>query len=426
MPLFPPAVVSQRIGSHPRPPFFRRACIATLVAGWIGLSASARAGWDNATLTDYKFQNQQHLSINTWTADGLSATNETGNLVTIPTRDILTVSSGEETARQMVPGGWKLLLRNGDVIYGVPAGTSGDNLIFDAPDVDDGLSVPISRIVVLVAPASDNSGANLRLPKAGDRDLLVFKAGADRLEGIFDSVNAQSIRFAAGSSDTPSSIDLARVQALVFGGAKPARKIPPLSVRLHFASSVLTVPVSGAKESFSWTLAQATIKDVAGKAHTFPVGRITRVDVLGGRVVFLTELDPDSEEQVNFLNSTWPYQIDKNALGQPLSVGRTTFDHGIGVHTQSTLVYTLDGSFDTLSIRVGLDDSAAPLGLAKASIVLDGKTLWHDDLLKPGELSPPLSLPIKDGKRLELHADSAGRLDVQGRVDWITPALVRN
>ena len=109
-------------------------------------------------------------------------------------------------------------------------------------------------------------------------------------------------------------------------------------------------------------------------------------------MVYLTELDPAKEEQISFLGTKWPAQADKNVMGAPLRVGGVTFAKGIGVHTQSTLIYELDGSFDTLALRVGLDDSAAPQGEARASIILYGKTLWQSQTLKPGELSPQLDL----------------------------------
>src|SRR5262249_52745389 len=118
-------------------------------------------------------------------------------------------------------------------------------------------------------------------------------------------------------------------------------------------------------------------------------------------------------------------QINKNVLGQPMTVNRTPYAKGIGVHTQSTLVYELDRSFDTLNLRVGLDDSAVPHGQAQASILLDGKILWQNKALKPGELSEELSPPIKNGKRLDLPADPASRFDIQGRVDWINVLLRR-
>jgi hypothetical protein len=153
--------------------------------------------------------------------------------------------------------------------------------------------------------------------------------------------------------------------------------------------------------------------------------RLVSVEIVGGRVVWLTELDPEQEEQVPFIGAAWPMQVNQNVLGQPLRVNRATFDRGIGVHTQDTLTYKLDGTFDTLSLRVGLDDSAAPNGQARASIVLDGKKIWEAQALKPGELSPELNLPIAGGKKLELHADPTTRLDVQGRVDWLNVALRR-
>jgi hypothetical protein len=212
----------------------------------------------------------------------------------------------------------------------------------------------------------------------------------------------------------------------VFGGIKPQRTVPPLSVRLTFdKGSMLTIPVDAAKKTFNWQIGTLTVKYNNDVEHAIHDDRLVSAEVIGGRVVWLTELDMENEEQVSFLGTHWPALLNKNVLGQPLRVAHSTFDRGIGVHTQSTLTYDLTGDFDTLSLRVGLDDSAVPNGEASASIVLDGKTLWEAKMLKPGELSPELSLPIKGGKKLEFHADPTTRLDVQGRVDWLNVALRR-
>ena len=313
-------------------------------------------------------------------------------------------------------------------LHGSPAGVKGNYLLFDVPDIDDNLAIPVKIIEAIVGPSA-SAAASAHFPDAGAQDLVLFKNSGDKLQGTFDGLDHQSLQFQADGADKDTSIDLSTVQAIIFGGAKPPRSIPPLSVRVSFASSVFTIPLQAQaprqRESFSWSLAQATLTDALGAPHAVPVSRINHMEVLGGRVVFLTEIDPDSEDQVSFIGSPWPFQINKNVVGQELRVGRNSFSHGIGVHTQSTLKYTLDGSFDTLTLRVGLDDSAEPLGAARASIVLDGKTLWHADALKPGELSSPITLPINGGRQLELHADPADHLDVQGRVDWIEPALLR-
>ncbi len=230
---------------------------------------------------------------------------------------------------------------------------------------------------------------------------------------------------ATEGADKNTEIPLANVASISFGGAVLPRTVPPLSIRLTFNSgSMFTIPAGGAS-SFTWSIDKITLTDPTGKPHTAPIDLVAGVEVLGGRLVYLTELDPAKEEQVSFLGTPWPAQRDKNVMGLPLRVGGLLFAKGIGVHTQSTLVYELDGSFDTLALRVGLDDSAAPQGEAHASIVLDGKILWQSDTLKPGAISPPLEIPIAGGKRLELHADPAGHLDVLGRLDWLDIALKR-
>jgi len=413
---------------------FRALAAALGVAALLGASSAAHAAWDNCTLVTADMHEQRHLSINTWTAsEGLSATDEKGNLVNFPSRNILSLASGEESSRQTVHTGWTLKLRNGDTLFGSPAGVKGNYLLFDAPDIDENLAIPIKMIDAIVAPAAGGASSPTsptRLPDAGAQDLVIFKNSGDKLQGTFDGLDAQSLQFQADGATKDTAIDLSTVQAIVFGGSRPPRTIPPLSVRISFASSTLTVPLAAQpprqRESFTWSLAQASLTDALGAAHALPVSRINHMEIVGGRIVFLTEIDPDSETQISFIGSPWPFQVNKNVIGQELRVGRNSFARGIGVHTQSTLTYTLDGSFDTFTVRVGLDDSAEPLGAARASIVLDGKILWHADALKPGELSSPITLPVKGGRQLELHADPANHLDVQGRVDWIEPALLRD
>jgi hypothetical protein len=351
-------------------------------------------------------------------------------LTTIPTRDILSLSSGRMPSADAVSRNWRLLLRNGDELFGQATGISGKSLLFKVTELGS-VAIPLKRVAMLSAPingpAAGSERAARKLPASADHDLVLFKDGGDRLEGLFVGLDESRLQLLTEGADNPTDLALSKVDAIVFGGIQPARTIPPLSVRLTFATSgsILTVPLDAPGGSFGWTLNQLTIKDPGGQTHSAQADRLTSLEVLGGRVVYLTELDPEKEEQISFLGTAWPYQVNRNVLGQPLRVGRTSYSRGLGVHTQSTLVYQLDGTFDTLSLRVGMDDSAAPNGEAHVYVLLDGKVLWDEKSLKPGALSKELSLPIQGGKRLELHADPASRLDVQGRVDWINVALCR-
>jgi hypothetical protein len=394
------------------------------------LTTAARADW---ALQDCNFKQEEHLVVNTWTpAEGLSITTQSGKLASFATRDVLTLTSGIKPVSDPASRGWRLTLQNGDVLYGDPMGLSGKSLLFKIPELGS-LAVPLKRVSTLSGPAygaAAAEGKHIRVPNLPDHDLLIFRETGDRLEGFVTGIGDTNIQLStdAGGATATTDIALSKIETIVFGGARPPRAVPPLSVRLSFYSgSVYTVPLEGQDSPFNWTLSKVTVKDAAGREHPTNSDRIVSAEVVGGRIVYLTELDCLSEEQASYLGAAWPAQFNKNVLGQPLRVARTTYARGIGVHTRSTLVYQLDGSFETLSLRVGLDDSAAPLGEARASIVLDGKTLWQngDQPLKPGEISGELALPIKGGKRLELHADPTDRLDVQGRVDWINVALRR-
>src|SRR5689334_19633094 len=97
------------------------------------LGVSARADW---TLKNPEFKELPHLIINTWSpAEGLSVTNQAGKLETIPTREVLELSSGKTPISDPASQAWRLTLRNGDVLYGDASGISGKSLKFKTRDL---------------------------------------------------------------------------------------------------------------------------------------------------------------------------------------------------------------------------------------------------------------------------------------------------
>ena len=251
--------------------------------------------------------------------------------------------------------------------------------------------------------------------------------------GFIISIDADKLQIATSISDSATTdIDLSRIDRLTFGGVTPARSIPPLSARIKFTSgSVLTIPLDAKKNSFVWTIGDIAFKDPAGRDRKTTIHAIASIDIVGGRVVYLTDLDPAKDEQSTLMGTRWPTQLNKNVMGDPLTVGGKPYPRGIGVHTKSSLTYDLDGSFDTLKFQVAMDDSAAPHGSANVAVLLDGKLLWEANNLKPGNAAIEVTVPIKGeggGKQLELRATPAlgnGKLDVLGRVNWLNVALLR-
>lgn len=396
------------------------------------LSTAAQAEWTLQTAAGGDAL--ANLTVNTWTsAEGLSATDKSGKLVRFQTRDLVSLAANRKVNPELRQSRWKLSLRNGDTLYGEPGGFSGQSFTFRVPEIG-ALHIPLKSVATLSNAKTETRAAG---SLAGVDKDVVRLANGDTQDGILANIEASRLQLAVEGVET--EIPLERVASIHFGGAAAPRGVPPLSLRLTFLTgTTFTLPVAplpppstpgqGAATgtgTFNWTLNKVVFQDPAATQHTVAPDSLVSIEVLGGRAVYLTELDPASEEQVSLLGTRWPMQTNRNVLGGPLRVARNEFARGIGVHTRSTLVYALDGTFETLSLQVGLDDSAAPHGEAVASILLDGKTLWKSEILKPGELSPILNLPISGGKRLELVAAPAARLDVLGRVNWLNPALRR-
>ena len=392
------------------------------VAGLMVLCCgTARAEW---TLLNGDFAEEKGLTVNTWTAaEGLSVTDNSGKLIKVDTRQVLSMTS-DKSKGEGSGSAWRMMMRNGDVLFGEPSGVSGQSLQFTMPEMGK-ILVPLKE-VVCVAKVAGNAG---KVEAATDKDVVRLNNG-DKVEGLIVNVDGAKVQIATGANnDVISDLNVDNVERVMFGGVSPARAMPVLSARISFVSgSVMTVPLAGKSAAFAWTINSVEIKDPGGKDRKASADTIASIDIVGGRVVFLTELDPAKDEQTSFMGTQWATQVNKNVLGEAMVVGKKTYSRGLGVHTKSDLVYELDGSFETLKLQVGMDDSAAPQGSADVAVVLDGKVLWESKGMKAGAASEELALPVAGGKRLELRANPAlggGKIDVLGRVDWLNVALIR-
>lgn len=436
--------------ASPRRSLFPHSIARMLAAAFLLSPALLRADW---TLTTGDFVSHPKVTVNEWTlaeqGGAFSYTDLDGKLNRLETRQVASLASDRAVTPRAAA--WTLLLRNGDNLLGDPLVLKGETLSFKTADAT--LDIPLKLVASLrsrAKPATSaptptrsatpssvrvNSGlgenaaspppAAVFVPPAppsaedkasSDKDILRFKSG-DLLQGLLVALGDGGVKMHSDLGDT--DVKLENIDRLVFAGVTPARTLPSLSARITFLSgSILTT------RNFKWTLADVTFTDPSGATRSCPSDRIASIQVLGGRIVWLTEIDPSKEEHATLLGTQWPLQINRNVTGGPLKVARQTFERGLGVHTRSVLTYDLDGSFTTLSLRAGLDDSAAPYGQAKLSILMDGKTLWQTTM-KAGQITEPLKLTITDGHRLELHAEPAETLDVLGRVDWLDAVLLR-
>ena len=100
-------------------------------------------------------------------------------------------------------------------------------------------------------------------------------------------------------------------------------------------------------------------------------------------------------------------KIDQSVTGQPLKIGRQTFEHGVGTHAVSVLYVQLNGGTRRFSATVGVDSSqVGKPGSVEFRVVADGKTLFKSGVMKPGDEGKAVDVDLTGVKTLLLFAGS--------------------
>ena len=107
-----------------------------------------------------------------------------------------------------------------------------------------------------------------------------------------------------------------------------------------------------------------------------------------------------------------------------LRFGGKTFRRAIGVHAYSRLVFPLDGQYAAFRTQYAVDER---LGRADMTVrvKLDDKVVHEKQNVRAGTLSPVITGDLAGAKTLTLEVDYGGGTDVQDRLVWLEPALLK-
>ncbi len=167
---------------------------------------------------------------------------------------------------------------------------------------------------------------------------------------------------------------------------------------------------------------------VSGVSWDIPLLSICEWRVLRGRSVFLSDLPPLETKHTPFLpgSRAWTLQRDRSVAGRPLRLGGREFPKGLGMHSRSTVTYSLAGKYRAFHAIVGLDDPTIGEGTAACAIEVDGRRVFEERALSRAK--GPQRIPIIDvvgAKRLTLSVDFGELGDSQDHVDWGEAVLLR-
>jgi hypothetical protein len=290
----------------------------------------------------------------------------------------------------------------------------------------DEIVVPLTSVSVVWLSSSNES------PQAGQlvrklqstrrrQDTVILKNG-DQIEGTLTVLDDKAVQIETtmGKKET---IERARMAAIVLNSdlARARRSKGPYA-RLVLANGSRLAVASAQSDGLT-----VHAKLLLGVRIQIPLEEVVALNLYQGRGVYLSDLKPSRYEHVPYLGISWPYRNDLSVAGNPIQLGGSVYDKGLGMHSESRLSYALGGDYRWFEAKVGLDDLTGKQGSVSIQVLADGKPLQLDlDPELTARNSPRfVRLPIDGVKVLTLVVGFGSNGDVQGEVDWADARVIK-
>ncbi|MEX2309286.1 MAG: NPCBM/NEW2 domain-containing protein [Pirellulales bacterium] len=264
-----------------------------------------------------------------------------------------------------------------------------------------------------------------RVQSFSGKKHAIFLTNDDRLVGSVEELarGSVTIETEAGSAKLP----LSRVEAVLLSDSRQPSAVshqPEVVMGMRDGSVVYAVAVRGDEKELVVELADG-VKLLGGGMED-----VVLLQSLGGRFVYLSDLEPADYRHVPYLNAEWPYQRDRNLLGEPLVVRSKRYLKGISMHSAGRLTYRLDDAYQRFDAAVAVDDSAGGRGSVTFGVYVLRDGQWQEaftsGVVRGGEGPRQVSVDVSGAQGLTLTVDYADRGDEMDRADWLDARLVKS
>jgi hypothetical protein len=333
--------------------------------------------------------------------------------------------------RDVHPGPVRLFLATGDEITGeVTAGDDEKVSIRSASLGSLDVKVELIRAVALTSDEAEIRRFRKEIvPLDVKGDLVVTRAWTTQT-GRLERIDPRGIAFEFPSESLgkvtlgPDKVIGARLEPL----GKPPEPPAGLRARLDLGDGGAVFGKLRGYRGGTFTL-DASLK--AGL--TIKAAEVRSLSFLGGRIVYLSDLEPVSaEEHAKVISLVFKHREDADVMGNPLRLDGKTYRKGLGVHAYSKLVYKLGGRFSRLRAVIGLDDEARErrdvVGTVRFQVLVDGKPALgeHGCALSTRDPAKAIDVDVAGASTIELIADFGDSQDTLARGGWADAYLVKN
>jgi hypothetical protein len=265
------------------------------------------------------------------------------------------------------------------------------------------------------------------LPKDAAGDLIVVqkKEAVDLVEGVVGDVSADTVQFSLEGDIVP--VKRAKVVGLVYFHSTQTDSSPETkAIVKNLAGWKLN-----AKE-VALADGRITITTTFGATLHWPLESIAAIDFSPSRMVYLSDLSPESVEWTPFLDfgkrtetlsQFYKPHFDSSLDGGPISIGSTKFRKGVAMAARTILEYKIAGRGKQFRATAGIDDSVHGAGNVKLTFEGDGKVLYTGKVTSHDKAD--VSFDVSGVKRLRIVADFGGGPDVGNFLDLGDARIVK-
>lgn len=248
----------------------------------------------------------------------------------------------------------------------------------------------------------------------------------DWLEGVLYDITDGQVQFKF--NDTLIPVKREKVEGVFYFHAARGSLPDPLC-RIRDASG-------SAWDVRSLALAGDKLQVVSnsGVRAALPLDEITKFDFSTGKILYLSDAEPERVEWTPFFPPTspsekqWfsPQNDGKGGFaGGRLELNNRQFTKGLAVHSRTQLVYRVPEGFKRFAALAGIDDRVRSLGSVHLVITGDGETLLEQDVTGKDEEPLAIDLEIDGVRRLGILVDYADNADIADHLNLCNARITK-
>jgi len=281
------------------------------------------------------------------------------------------------------------------------------------------VEAPTSAVrTVQFQPSAEFSPEWSRLLEAkADSDLLIVRTGGgiDAHKGVLHDVTEDAVRFDLDGDILP--VRRSKVYGLAYRHSVAAELLPATCRITDAAGSQWPVRSLTLAGKLQWLTP-------AGVAVSQPLENVAEIDFSGGKLVYLSDLKPESSLWTPFFAAEKPLpavkrfyapRFDRGFDSAGLELAGVRYAKGLALHAHTELVYRLPAGFRRFTAAAGIDEAARPGGKVRLVVRGDDKALWEGEIA--GDQAPQtVEVDVAGVRRLTVQVDFAGSLTAGDRL----------